>query len=184
MMHPDPSERPSSTSIFDDPLLCPPDAKTKSQLNYELQKERKKNELLMRKLREMRKMIKSYQMAKTPREYSSTMSCHKSAASTHFTKDLLCCNSIGKRQHGPGSPLESDRELRSYSRAKKRASPDARCTGFRDRNKNIVSPIVTAGTALSHIRLTLPKFHIPNRHKPKTMDRLLLPHTHHTAPNT
>lgn len=61
MMHPDPAQRPSSTSIFHHPLLCPPEAKTKSQLNHELQIERKKNELLMRKLKETKNLLKSYQ---------------------------------------------------------------------------------------------------------------------------
>lgn len=66
MTHSDPNQRPSSTSIFHHPLLCPPDSKTKSQLNHEMQLLRNKNELLMRKLREAKKLLKSYDLSKTP----------------------------------------------------------------------------------------------------------------------
>lgn len=141
MMHSDPLQRPSSTSIFEHPLLCPPDSTTKSQLSHLLQLERNKNESLRRKLREARKLLKSYEMSKTP--------CKCCLLYLYipylFFVQYLYINLVlvGKRHHATDSPMQSDRKLRSYSRAKKRTSPDSlrnsRRSGFRDRNKNIVS---------------------------------------------
>lgn len=67
MTHPDPSQRPTASEIINDPVLNPSESKTKRQLCYELNMERKKNELLMRKLREAKALIKSYDLSKTPR---------------------------------------------------------------------------------------------------------------------
>lgn len=69
MTHPDPKQRPSSTDILEKSILCPEETKTKSQLAFELNLERKKNKLLMQKLRETKKLLKSYDMSKTPRMY-------------------------------------------------------------------------------------------------------------------
>lgn len=69
MTHPNPNVRPSSTAILENSILCPAETKTKSQLAYELNLERKKNELLVRKLRETKKLLKSYEMSRTPRMY-------------------------------------------------------------------------------------------------------------------
>lgn len=66
MMHSNPSVRPSSTSIFAHPILNPSDSKTKSQLTYELAQEKRKNEILMRKLQEMKKLLSN--LPKTPRK--------------------------------------------------------------------------------------------------------------------
>lgn len=65
-MHPDPSCRPSAYEILNHSLLNPSETKTKRQLSYELNLERKKNELLMRKLRETKALLKSLDIPKTP----------------------------------------------------------------------------------------------------------------------
>lgn len=69
MIHPDPSKRPSSTTIFNHPLLSPLDNKTKAQLSHELCLERQKTECLKKKLLEMKKVLKSYELSKTPGKY-------------------------------------------------------------------------------------------------------------------
>lgn len=66
MTHPDPNARPSAYEILSHPVLNPSEAKTKRQLCYELNLEKKKNELLMRKLRETQTILKSYELSKTP----------------------------------------------------------------------------------------------------------------------
>lgn len=66
MTHPDPGVRPSANEILNHPLLNPYETKTKRQLSYELNLERKKNELLMRKLRETKALLKSFDVTKTP----------------------------------------------------------------------------------------------------------------------
>ncbi|XP_055303329.1 wee1-like protein kinase [Sitodiplosis mosellana] len=66
MTHPDPSQRPTAAEILNHPVLNPTETKTKRQLCYELNMERKKNELLMRKLRETKALLKSYELSKTP----------------------------------------------------------------------------------------------------------------------
>ncbi|BFF95081.1 wee1-like protein kinase [Drosophila madeirensis] len=58
MMHPDPAQRPTSQSIFSHPILSAVDSKTKMQLGLELTMERRKNEILMSKLRDAKKTIK------------------------------------------------------------------------------------------------------------------------------
>lgn len=47
-------------------VLSPIDSKTKAQLCLELSMERQKNEVLLRKLKEQSKMLKSYEQAQTP----------------------------------------------------------------------------------------------------------------------
>lgn len=49
-------------------VLSPIDSKSKAQLCLELSMERQKNEVLMRKLKEQSKMLKSYEQAQTPSE--------------------------------------------------------------------------------------------------------------------
>lgn len=66
MTHSDPRQRPTAAEILNHPVLNPSETKTKRQLCYELNLERKKNELLMRKLRETKKLLKSYELSKTP----------------------------------------------------------------------------------------------------------------------
>lgn len=66
MTHPDPSQRPSASEILNHPILNPSEMKTKRQLCNELNFEKKKNELLMRKLRETKALLKSYELSKTP----------------------------------------------------------------------------------------------------------------------
>lgn len=66
MAHPDPGQRPTAAEILNHRVLNPTETKTKRQLCYELNIERKKNELLVRKLRETRALLKSYELSKTP----------------------------------------------------------------------------------------------------------------------
>lgn len=68
MTHSDPSLRPTAFDILNHPVLNPLEfqTKTKRQLCYELNLEKKKNELLMRKLRETQALLKSYELSKTP----------------------------------------------------------------------------------------------------------------------
>ncbi|XP_017479887.1 PREDICTED: wee1-like protein kinase [Rhagoletis zephyria] len=61
MTHPNPEKRPSSTSIFNHPILSSLESKSKSQLNQELTIEKRKNEILLRKLREAKKLLKQYE---------------------------------------------------------------------------------------------------------------------------
>lgn len=110
MMHPDPEKRPSSTTIFNHPVLSPIDSKSKAQLCLELSMERQKNEVLMRKLKEQSKMLKSYEQAQTP----STRKCRSSA-----TRELTV----------------SDRKLRSYSRKKRSTNLITTRRGIRDNSK-------------------------------------------------
>lgn len=127
MTHPDPGRRPSSTSIFQHPVLCPSESKSKSQLCHELSIEKKKNELLMRKLRETKKIVRSYESSRTPCKYSEIVN-----DGAFLIKQSL---SVSKKS----GLIESDRQLRSYSRSKKRSPVSLRRGGYRDRNKNIVS---------------------------------------------
>ncbi|XP_062545773.1 wee1-like protein kinase [Armigeres subalbatus] len=110
MMHPDPEKRPSSTTIFNHQVLSPIDSKSKAQLCLELSLERQKNEVLMRKLKEQSKMLKSYEQAQTP----NTRKCRNSA-----TRELTV----------------SDRKLRSYSRKKRSTNLITTRRGIRDNSK-------------------------------------------------
>lgn len=66
MTHPNPSERPTAFDLLNHPILNPVETKTKRQLCLELNLEKKKNELLMRKLRETQTLLKSLELSKTP----------------------------------------------------------------------------------------------------------------------
>lgn len=66
MTHPDPNQRPTAAEILNHHLLNPSETKTKRQLCKELNMEKKKTELLMRKLRETNALLKSYELSKTP----------------------------------------------------------------------------------------------------------------------
>lgn len=70
MTHPDPTKRPTSTTIFDDPVLYSVESKSKAQLMLELELQRQKYDQLMKKLRESQQVIKSYEMNGTPSEYT------------------------------------------------------------------------------------------------------------------
>ncbi|XP_020810310.1 wee1-like protein kinase [Drosophila serrata] len=59
MMHPDPEKRPSSQSIFSHSILSSVESKSKLQLGLELTVEKRRNEILMNKLREAKKQIKA-----------------------------------------------------------------------------------------------------------------------------
>lgn len=110
MMHPDPEKRPSSTTIFNHPVLSPVDSKSKAQLCLELSMERQKNEVLMRKLKEQNKLLKSYEQAQTP-----------------ITRK---CRSGNVREL-----TVSDRKLRSYSRKKRSTNLITTRRGIRDNSK-------------------------------------------------
>lgn len=110
MMHPDPEKRPSSTTIFNHPVLSPIDSKSKAQLCMELIIERQKNEVLLRKLKEQSKMLKSYEQAHTP----ITRKCRSNSA-----RELTV----------------SDRKLRSYSRKKRTTNLITARRGIRDNSK-------------------------------------------------
>ncbi|XP_058446747.1 wee1-like protein kinase [Malaya genurostris] len=110
MMHPDPEKRPSSSTIFNHPVLSPLDSKSKAQLCLELNMERQKNEVLMRKLKEQNKMLKSYEQAQTP----NTRKCRPNSS-----RELTV----------------SDRKLRSYSRKKRTTNLITTRRGIRDNSK-------------------------------------------------
>ncbi|XP_017111464.1 wee1-like protein kinase [Drosophila elegans] len=58
MMHLNPEKRPTSQSIFSHPILSAVESKSKLQLGLELTVEKRKNEILMNKLRDAKKQIK------------------------------------------------------------------------------------------------------------------------------
>uniref|UniRef100_A0A1Q3EZR2 Wee1-like protein kinase n=1 Tax=Culex tarsalis TaxID=7177 RepID=A0A1Q3EZR2_CULTA len=123
MMHPDPEKRPSSTTIFNHAVLSPIDSKTKAQLCLELSMERQKNEVLLRKLKEQSKMLKSYEQAQTPiaRKCRSNATLAGAVTTTTSSRgDLLTV---------------SDRKLRSYSRKKRVGSLMTTRRGIRDNSK-------------------------------------------------
>lgn len=98
MMHPNPEKRPSSTTIFNHPVLSPLDSKSKAQLAIELSVERQKNDVLVKKLKEAQRILKSYEVSKTP----TTRKQRPTRGDAHAR-----------------TPIEvSDRRLRSYARKK------------------------------------------------------------------
>ncbi|XP_055710045.1 wee1-like protein kinase [Phlebotomus papatasi] len=117
MTHPDPKQRPSPNSIFNHPLLCLTDTKSKAQLSLELSMERQKNELLMKELKETKRILKSYEISKTP--------------------NTISVLPVTKRVRNSSSPFKCDRQLRSYSK-NKRSTVRKSARNFRDRNKNII----------------------------------------------
>ncbi|XP_058461485.1 wee1-like protein kinase [Malaya genurostris] len=111
MMHPNPTERPTSSTIFNHSVLSPVDSKSKAQLCLELSIERQKNEVLLRKLKEQSKILKSYEQAQTP----NTRKC---------------------RTNGLRELAVSDRKLRSYSRKKRSTNLITTRRGIRDNTKS------------------------------------------------
>ncbi|XP_058121558.1 wee1-like protein kinase isoform X1 [Anopheles coustani] len=111
MMHPNPEKRPSSTTIFNHPVLSPIDSKTKAQLCLELSMERQKNEVLLKKLKEQAKLIKTLEHSQTPGSGRKIRSSVLSELTT------------------------SDRRLRSYSRKKRTTNLIPNRRGIRDSNK-------------------------------------------------
>ncbi|XP_053663026.1 wee1-like protein kinase [Anopheles marshallii] len=116
MMHPNPEKRPSSTTIFNHPVLSPVDSKTKAQLCLELSLERQKNEVLLRKIKEQAKLLKTLE------QHSLTPVTASMARKTRYS----------------GTSREtstSDRKLRSYSH-KKRTTNLISKRGIKDSNKS------------------------------------------------
>ncbi|XP_039440191.1 wee1-like protein kinase [Culex pipiens pallens] len=125
MMHPDPEKRPSSTTIFNHAVLSPIDSKTKAQLCLELSMERQKNEVLLRKLKEQSKMLKSYEQAQTP----IGRKC-RGVNSTGGGTTVTTTTTVSSRDL-----TVSDRKLRSYSRKKRLGSLMTTRRGIRDNSK-------------------------------------------------
>ncbi|XP_013102086.2 wee1-like protein kinase [Stomoxys calcitrans] len=112
MTHSDPKQRPSSTSIFNHPVLNSLESKSKAQLSQELLIEKRKNEILLRKLREARKTIKAYeQNAKGP---SFDLN------SPHRLSDQRCLRSLTRKKPSP-------------------PSLNTKLKSLRDRNKNVIN---------------------------------------------
>uniref|UniRef100_A0A182MZC3 Wee1-like protein kinase n=1 Tax=Anopheles dirus TaxID=7168 RepID=A0A182MZC3_9DIPT len=114
MMHPNPEKRPSSTTIFNHPVLSPIDSKTKAQLCLELSMERQKNEVLMRKLKEQVKLLKTLE------------------------KQSLTPVTVARKTRSSATSLDlstSDRKLRSYSRKKRTTNLISNRRGIRDNSK-------------------------------------------------
>ncbi|XP_053675785.1 wee1-like protein kinase [Anopheles nili] len=114
MMHPNPEKRPSSSTIFNHPVLSPIDSKTKAQLCLELSMERQKNEVLIRKLKEQTKLLKSLEQQST-----TPVSVTRKTRSTAQSLELST----------------SDRKLRSYSRKKRTTNLIPNRRGIRDNSK-------------------------------------------------
>lgn len=51
MIHEDPSQRPSASTLVHHPIICPDSTKSKAQLRRELNQEKFKNEMLQRKVK-------------------------------------------------------------------------------------------------------------------------------------
>ncbi|XP_065357211.1 wee1-like protein kinase [Calliphora vicina] len=111
MTHPDPQKRPSSTSIFNHSVLNSLESKSKAQLSQELTIEKRKNEILLRKLREARKTIKAYE--------HNAKAHNSSFNSPQMMSDQRC--------------------LRSYTRKKRTPCLNSKLESLRDRNKNVIN---------------------------------------------
>lgn len=57
MVHQDPTQRPSASTLVHHPYICPDSKKTKSQLRKELNHEKFKNEILQRKVKKYEEQI-------------------------------------------------------------------------------------------------------------------------------
>ncbi|EDW87822.1 wee1-like protein kinase [Drosophila yakuba] len=113
MMHPDPEKRPTSQSIFSHPILSAVDSKSKLQLGLELTVEKRKNEILMNKLREAKKQIKLLEQR----------------------VNLLAVT------NNPDS-LDGQRCLRSFTRRMRTPfSSHGKFDSISDRNKNVITNI-------------------------------------------
>ncbi|XP_037957827.1 wee1-like protein kinase [Teleopsis dalmanni] len=109
LTHPDPEQRPSSTSIFNNPILNSLESKTKVQLRQELFIERQKYEILLRKLREAKKQLK------------------------------ITENKLKSMNQSYPAVLGEQRCLRSFSQKKRSLGLTTRTERLRDRNKNLIS---------------------------------------------
>ncbi|KAH8305499.1 hypothetical protein KR018_012252, partial [Drosophila ironensis] len=113
MMHPDPDKRPTSQSIFNHPILSAVDSKSKLQLGLELTVEKRKNEILMNKLRDAKKQIKVLEQKVNL------------LAMTNNTESL-----------------EGQRCLRSFTRRMRTPFPShGKFDSLADRNKNVIANI-------------------------------------------
>lgn len=57
MVHQDPAQRPSASTIVHHPSICPDSKKSKAQLRKELNHEKFKNEILQRKVKKYEEQI-------------------------------------------------------------------------------------------------------------------------------
>lgn len=57
MVHEDPSQRPSASTLVHHPCICPDSTKTRAQLRKELNQEKFKNEMLQRKVKKYEEHI-------------------------------------------------------------------------------------------------------------------------------
>lgn len=134
LMHPDPAKRPSSTQIFEHPVLCPSEIKSKTQLTHELIMERKKNEELMKQLRKMT----SHEL-NVERKRNAEL-CKKLHEANLKLKALQSPDTPRNRKGERTSPLSTDRKLRSstckYMRSGRSSKRSIAC---RDQNLNSYS---------------------------------------------
>ncbi|EDW12571.2 wee1-like protein kinase [Drosophila mojavensis] len=113
MMHPEPNERPSSMSIYSHPILSAVDSKSKLQLGLELTVEKRKNEILMNKLREAKKQIKMLEQRVSVLAASNTP-----------------------------EPLDGQRCLRSFTRRMRTPfGSHGKFHNLADRNKNVITNV-------------------------------------------
>ncbi|TDG45667.1 hypothetical protein AWZ03_007942 [Drosophila navojoa] len=113
MMHPEPNERPSSMSIYSHPILSAVDSKSKLQLGLELTVEKRKNEILMNKLREAKKQIKLLEQKVSVLATSNTP-----------------------------EPLDGQRCLRSFTRRMRTPfGSHGKFHNLADRNKNVITNV-------------------------------------------
>ncbi|XP_030376960.1 wee1-like protein kinase [Scaptodrosophila lebanonensis] len=113
MMHPDPNERPTSMSIFNHNILSAVDSKSKLQLGLELTVEKRKNEILINKLRDAKKQIKLLEQQ---------ISVLASTNTSELNDGKRCLRSFTRRMRTP---------FPSHSKFE----------GLRDRNKNVIANI-------------------------------------------
>ncbi|XP_037957826.1 wee1-like protein kinase [Teleopsis dalmanni] len=109
LTHPDPEQRPSSTSIFSNPILNSLESKTKVQLTQEILIQSQKNTILFRKLQETKKQLRANE------------------------NNLKSMNQIYP------AVLGEQRCLRSCSQKKRSLGLTTRTERLRDRNKNLIS---------------------------------------------
>ncbi|XP_068140487.1 wee1-like protein kinase [Drosophila tropicalis] len=103
MMHPNPNKRPTSQSIFNHPILSAVDSKSKLQLGLELTVEKRKNEILMTKLREAKKQIKLLEQKVTVLAVANT---------PESLEGQRCLRSFTRRMR---TPFSSDRNKNQLS---------------------------------------------------------------------
>ena len=59
MVHQDPAQRPSASTLVHHPFIYPDSAKSKAQLRKELNKQKFKNEILMQKVKKYQEQIQN-----------------------------------------------------------------------------------------------------------------------------